>query len=136
MHRNEKRGNRKFESLNKLNIISVIDLILLVVLLYLLYNINILPTKYLILVISLLLIINIFGIVLVNLKKKVLLTYGAECVIYASRMLKDKDFISYVKKLKKNKIANKMYSYNKKKSIKKLVAILNVRLYNKLFGRN
>ena len=71
-----------------------------------------------------------------NLKKKVLLTYGAECVIYASRMLKDKDFISYVKKLKKNKIANKMYSYNKKKSIKKLVAILNVRLYNKLFGRN
>lgn len=33
--------------------------------------INILPTKYLILVITLLLIINILGVVLVNLKKKV-----------------------------------------------------------------
>ena len=42
---------------------------------------NILPTKYLILVIVLLLIINIFGIVLVNLKKKVIKMIGVIILI-------------------------------------------------------
>ena len=66
---------------NKLNILSVIDLILLVVLLYLIINVNILPTKYFILVIAILLIINILGIVFVNLKKKVLKIIGIVILI-------------------------------------------------------
>lgn len=74
----EKATNNKF---NKLNILSVIDLILLVVLLYLIINVNILPTKYFILVIAILLIINILGIVFVNLKKKVLKIIGIVILI-------------------------------------------------------
>ncbi len=69
-----------------------------------------------------------------NIKKKVLLTYGAECVIFASRMLKDTDFVNYTKKIKEEKIVNKIYPYNIKKIIKRLVASLNINLYNKLFG--
>lgn len=71
------KGNIKIKKhFNKLNILSIIDLVLLIILLVLIFNVNILPTKYLILVIVLLLVINILGIVLVNLKKKVLKIIG------------------------------------------------------------
>lgn len=76
----EKQDNNK-KKFNKLNIISIIDIVLLAVLLFLIFNVNVLPTKYLILVISLLLIINILGIVFVNLKKKVLKIIGVIILI-------------------------------------------------------
>ena len=75
-HKVKERIDRNKNNFNKLNIISIIDLVLFVVLLFLIFNVNILPTKYLILVIALLLVINILGIVLVNLKKKVLKIIG------------------------------------------------------------
>ena len=68
--------NSKKKEIAKLNIISIFDMVLLVVLLLLIFSVNILPTKYLILAIALLLAINILGIVLVNFKKKVLRIIG------------------------------------------------------------
>ena len=49
------RINRNKSKFNKLNIISVVSIITLIIILFLILSINILPTKYLILVISLLL---------------------------------------------------------------------------------
>ena len=80
-HKVKERIDRNKNNFNKLNIISIIDLVLFVVLLFLIFNVNILPTKYLILVIALLLVINILGIVLVNLKKKVLKIIGVIILI-------------------------------------------------------
>ena len=76
-----KKVNMKEKKFNKLNIISIIDIALLVVLLFLVLNVNILPTKYLILVIVLLLVTNILGIVLVDLKKKVLKIIGVVILV-------------------------------------------------------
>lgn len=80
-HKVKERININKSKFNKLNIMSAIDIVLLIALLFLIFNVNILPTKYLILVIILLLIINIFGIVLVNLKKKVLKIIGVVILI-------------------------------------------------------
>jgi len=77
----KERMNKNKSKFNKLNIISIIDIVLLVVLLFLIFNVNVLPTKYLVLVIALLLVINIIGIVLVNLKKKVIKIIGVIILI-------------------------------------------------------
>ena len=69
----EKKNKKKY---NKLNVISIIDILLFVVISFFIVNVNILPTKYVILVIILLLVINILGIILVNLKKKILKIIG------------------------------------------------------------
>ena len=77
----KERISKDKSKFNKLNIICIINLVLFAMLLFLIFNVNILPTKYLILVIVLLLIINILGIVLVNLKKKVLKIIGVIILI-------------------------------------------------------
>ena len=82
-HKVKERIDRNKNNFNKLNIISIIDLVLFVVLLFLIFNVNILPTKYLILVIVLLLVINILGIVLVNLKKKVIKITGVIILVFS-----------------------------------------------------
>ena len=48
----KERMNKDKNKFNKLNIISIIDIVSLVVLLFLIFNVNILPTKYLILVLA------------------------------------------------------------------------------------
>ena len=68
-----------------------------------------------------------------NHKKDVLLSFGAESVIYASRLLNPKDFKEYEKCIRKEKIIDKIKVYNYKKAIKKIAAKINIRLYNKLF---
>lgn len=70
-HKIKERINKDKNKFNKLNIISIIDIVLLIVMLFLILSVNILPTKYLIAVIALLLIINVVGVVFVNLKKKI-----------------------------------------------------------------
>lgn len=72
-------GNKK--SKNRTTIIGIISFTFLLIFLVLLLSLNILPTKYLILVISFLLIINILGIVFVNLKKKVVKIIGVIILI-------------------------------------------------------
>ncbi len=72
-------GNKK--SKNRTTIIGIISCVFLLIFLVSLLSLNILPTKYLILVISLLLIINILGIVFVNLKKKVIKIIGVIILI-------------------------------------------------------
>lgn len=69
-----------------------------------------------------------------NHKKDVLLSCGAESVIFASRLLNYKDFKEYVKCIKKEKVIDKIKVYNYKKAIKKIVATVDIRLYNKLFN--
>lgn len=69
-----------------------------------------------------------------NHKKDVLLSSGAESVIFASRLLNKNDFKEYVKCIKKEKVIDKIKIYNYKKAIKKIVAMIDVRLYNKLFS--
>ena len=69
-----------------------------------------------------------------NHKKDVLLSFGAESVIFASRLLNSKDFKEYVKCIKKEKVIDKIKVYNYKKAIKKIVATVDIRLYNKLFN--
>lgn len=69
-----------------------------------------------------------------NHKKDVLLSFGAESVIFASRLLNHKDFKEYVKCIKKEKVIDKIKVYNYKKVIKKIVATVDIRLYNKLFN--
>lgn len=72
-------GNKK--SKNRTTIIGIISFAFLLIFLVLLLSLNILPTKYLILVIVILLIINVLGIVLVNLKKKVVKVIGVIILI-------------------------------------------------------
>lgn len=74
-------NSKKRKNNNKLNILSIIDMVFLIILLFLIFNVNVLPTKYLILVIVLLLLINTLGIILVNLKKKVLKIIGIVILI-------------------------------------------------------
>lgn len=68
--------------LNKLNIISFIEMILLVVFNYLLLKINILPNKYLLLIIISTFIINILTIIFVNLKNNILKIIGVIIMIF------------------------------------------------------
>lgn len=77
----KKRININKNKFTKLNIISIVSIITLMIILFFILSINVLPTKYLILVISSLLIINILGIVFVNLKKKVVKIIGVIILI-------------------------------------------------------
>lgn len=56
----------------KINVLSIISIICLIIFLYLLFSVNILSVKVLALIILSLLIINILGIILINLKKKMI----------------------------------------------------------------
>lgn len=76
-----KKDKKKFNRLNILNILSIIDIVFLIILLVLIFNVNVLPTKYLVLIVCILLVINILGIVLVNLKKKVVKIIGVIILI-------------------------------------------------------
>ena len=80
-NKTKERINRIKNKFNKLNIISTIDIVSLITLLFLLHSVNLLPTKYLVLVILLLLVSNMLGIVLVNLKKKVIKVIGVVILI-------------------------------------------------------
>lgn len=66
---------------NKLNFISIIAIILLIILLIFVFNVNILPIKYLILIVSLLLIINLLGIMLINIRRKVTQIIGVVILV-------------------------------------------------------
>lgn len=70
-----------------------------------------------------------------NKKRDVLLSYASECVILKSRQLIETDFKKYKKDLKKNKVYKYIIPYNKKKFIKKIVALISIDLYIKLFLR-
>ena len=151
MQKNNKNSNKITINFNKLNIISVIDLILLIIILFLIININILPTKYLILVISLLLVINILGIILVNSKKKavkiigvivlvlsiILSGVGSYYLYYTNNFLNEsfnsvKKTVStyYIvtskdnKYSKKSDIKNKVYYYKDSANIKNVLKVV------------
>lgn len=137
---------------NKLNIISIVDIVLLIALLFLIFNVNILPTKYLILVIVLLLVINILGIVLVNLKKKVIKITGVIILVFSillsgvgsyylfyTNNFLNESFNSVKKKVstyyivtssdnkynKKSDIKGKVYYYKNNANIKNVLKVVN-----------
>lgn len=68
---------------NKLNIISIIDIIINVLFITLILKLNILPTKYLIILVAVMLIINILGILFINLNKKLLKVLGSIICIFS-----------------------------------------------------
>lgn len=68
---------------NKLNIISIIDIIINVLFITLILKLNILPTKYLIILVGVMLIINILGILFINLNKKLLKVLGSIICIFS-----------------------------------------------------
>lgn len=65
----------------RLNLFSFYATFLFILFLIFLINVNVLPTKYLVLIVCILLVINILGIVLVNLKKKVVKIIGVIILI-------------------------------------------------------
>ena len=68
---------------NKLNIISIINIIINILFLTLILQLNILPTKYLIILVGVMLIINILGILFINLNKKLLKVLGSIICIFS-----------------------------------------------------
>lgn len=150
-HKIKERINKDKNKFNKLNIISIIDIVLLIVMLFLILSVNILPTKYLIAVIALLLIINVVGVVFVNLKKKVwkiigviilvlsiiLSGVGSYYLFYTNNFLNDsfnstkKTVNTYYivtssdnKYSKKSDIKNKVYYYKNSANIKNVLKVV------------
>ena len=68
---------------NKLNIISIINIIINILFLVLVLKLNILPTKYLIILVGIILIINILGILFINLNKKLLKVLGSIICVFS-----------------------------------------------------
>ena len=68
---------------NKLNIISIINIIINILFITLILKLNILPTKYLIILVGVMLIINILGILFINLNKKLLKVLGSIICIFS-----------------------------------------------------
>ena len=144
-------NSKKRKNNNKLNILSIIDMVFLIILLFLIFNVNVLPTKYLILVIVLLLLINTLGIILVNLKKKVLKIIGIVILIlsiilsgvvsyylFSTNNFLNKSFNSLKKTVstyyivtssdnkysKKSDIKNKVYYYKDSANIKNVLKVV------------
>ena len=131
-HKVKERIKKDKKKFNKLNILSIIDIFFLIILLVLIFNVNVLPTKYLVLIVGILLVINILGIVLVNLKKKVVKIIGVIILIlsiilsgvgsyylyYTNNFLND-SFSNVKKEISTYYIVtNKENKYNKKSDIK------------------
>lgn len=68
---------------NKLNIISIIDIIINVLFITLILKLNILPIKYLIILVGVMLTINVLGILFINLNKKLLKVLGSIICIFS-----------------------------------------------------
>lgn len=150
-HKLKERIDRNKSKFNKLNIIGIVSLILLITMLFLMFNINILPSQYLVLIVAVLLIINILGIILVNLKKKavkiigviililsiILSGVGSYYLFYTNNFLNEsfnsvKKTVStyYIvtskdnKYSKKSDIKNKVYYYKDSANIKNVLKVV------------
>lgn len=147
----KERINKNKSKFNKLNILSIISIIILIITLFLIFTINVLPTKYLVLVITGLLIFNIVGIILINRKKKVLKiigiivlllsillsTVGSYYLFYTNNFLNEsfnstKKVVNtyYIvtssdnKYSKKSDIKNKVYYYKDSANIKNVLKVV------------
>lgn len=76
------KKNKKI-NISNINILSVIDIIFLSIFIYLLFRINILPSKYFLLITIIIFIINILSILFINLKNKILKIIGVIIMILA-----------------------------------------------------
>lgn len=135
----------------RLNLFSFFATFLFILFLIFLINVNILPTKYLVLIVVMLLIINILGIILVNLKKKavkiigviililsiILSGVGSYYLFYTNKFLNEsfnsvKKTVStyYIvtskdnKYSKKSDIKNKVYYYKDSANIKNVLKVV------------
>lgn len=64
---------------------------------------------------------------------KKVLCYLTESLIDKGKYLKEKKYVNYKKELRKRNVAHNIYVYNYKKLLKKIVAIVSIDLYIKLF---
>ena len=70
-----------------------------------------------------------------SIKKKVILTYIAECTIIKGRQLNKMDLPKYLKLLREDNTAKKIIPYNLKKILKRFIAMISLKNYIKIFGR-
>ena len=144
-----KKNNKRY--ITKLNIFSISAIIMFSMFLCLLLSINILPAKYLVLIVVILLVINILGIILVNLKKKavkiigviililsiILSGVGSYYLFYTNNFLNEsfnstkKTVNTYYivtssdnKYSKKSDIKNKVYYYKNSANIKNVLKVV------------
>ena len=68
-------------------------------------------------------------------KKEAVINYVNECLMLKGRELNIKDRKEYIKELRKLKVSKRLYPYNKKKLIKKIISTISINLYIKVFGR-
>lgn len=64
---------------------------------------------------------------------KKLLCYLTESIIYKGKYLNNEEYIKYKKELKKRKVSKRIYVYNYKKLIKKIIATISIDLYINIF---
>lgn len=70
-----------------------------------------------------------------SIKKKAILNYINESLILKSRELNNCDRKKYISELRKEEINKKIYPYNAKKLLKKIISLISINIYIKIFGR-
>lgn len=68
-------------------------------------------------------------------KKQAVVNYVNECLMLKGRELNVEDRKEYIKELRKLKVSKRIYPYNIKKLIKKIISSISINLYIKVFGR-
>ena len=64
---------------------------------------------------------------------KIMLDYIIESLFNKAKYLENNEYNEYIKQLKNRRVAHKIYAYNYKKLIKKIISIISINLYIKIF---